>query len=454
MGIRMVLFFSFFISFLGSHSQQLFESQINISDGKKADYRNAVIYLPANYSKSKAYPLVIFTHGMGEAGNNVKKLYKQGLPKVLKAGYRPPFDFIMVAVQHGSFSVEPKWMPGILADCEKRWKIDKSRIYLTGLSAGGSAVYGTQLNFSTAFAKKFAAIVINSAVTHNTNKSHFDWWKQTKTPLWAIVGGADKNYVGKNAYMVNQINKRVPNLATLTVRPGVGHGGWSDIYKGKVKLKGKNMWEWLYQFKRSGGDVSNDQVEEIPSGDDSGDSAPDKAESEVKYVKVNIYKGRNPYTESGWNNWNVGAVADSNIYMKGFKYTDGSASPVKAVLSSSYLVVDNGTDYKGGIAPAGVLRYTSYATHKRTLTISGLSSSRLYTVSLFSSRRSRPANTTIFLINGNRRIVSTNNNHTVRAVFSKLVPDNRGRIVITIDNLNKFNYINGFMIAERSTSGK
>jgi hypothetical protein len=448
MGMRVLMISYFIISFFSVRSQQLFESQVNISDGKKAAYRNAVIYLPANYSKAKAYPLVIFTHGMGEAGNNVKKLYNQGLPKVLKSGYRPPFDFIMVAVQHGSFSVEPDWMPGILADCEKRWKIDKSRIYLTGLSAGGSAVYGSQLNFSTSFAKKFAAIVINSAVTHNTNKKHFDWWKETKTPLWAIVGGADKSYVGKNAYMVNQINKRVPNLATLTVRPGVGHGGWSDIYSGKVKLNGKNMWQWLYQFKRSGGDISDTPVEEIPS-DNTDDSKPG---SGYEYIKVNIYNGNNRYTKNNWNNWHISARADSNIQSGNFDYMNGTKSKVKAKLSSSYRLADNRADYGGGMAPAEVLRYTSYATHTRTLTISGLSPAKTYFITLYGSRRGRPGNTTLYRIKDEVRTIATNNNHSQRAFFSKLKPDASGRIVITIENLNTYNYLNGFAIAESTTA--
>src|SRR6476620_635268 len=113
------LVFSFVIGF----SQKLFETQIDVNSGSRVDKKGAIIYLPANYSKQKAYPLVIFTHGMGEGGKNVKKLYKQGLPKVLKKGYRPPFEFIMVAVQSNSFSVRTEWLQSILTESEKRWKI-------------------------------------------------------------------------------------------------------------------------------------------------------------------------------------------------------------------------------------------------------------------------------------------------------------------------------------------
>src|SRR5690242_3522912 len=210
MALRSLLTYLFLFFCSTGFSQKLFEGKINVSSGSGADYRNAIIYLPANYSNSKAYPLVLFAHGMGEAGTNIKKLYKQGLPKVLKQGYRPPFDFIMVAVQRNSFSIMPEWLPGILNDCQKRWKIDASRIYLTGLSAGGWSNYGSQLNLSPAFAKKFAAIVINSGATQNTDRKNLDWWKETKTPLWAIVGSKDKGFLAQNTYMVDEINKRVP----------------------------------------------------------------------------------------------------------------------------------------------------------------------------------------------------------------------------------------------------
>ena len=238
--------------FLAGRSQKLYNDKIQTKiDGNEKSKVNAVIYLPPNFDKSKKYPLVIFTHGIGEKGNNVNKLYDTGLPRVLKSGYRPSFDFIMVAPQGTWFSVDPAWLPGILADAESRWNIDQDRIYLTGLSAGGWCVYGSQLNLSVEFAKKIAAIEINSGVNGSTNKNNFDWWKQSRTPVWAVVGSYDKVYLSQNTYMVNEINKRVPGLATLTVRPGIGHGNWDDVYSGKIKLNGKTMWEWLYQFKRN-----------------------------------------------------------------------------------------------------------------------------------------------------------------------------------------------------------
>ena len=423
-----------FLSLPSAFSQQFIETKINVGTVKKPDNRAALIYLPADYSTSKRYPLVVFSHGIGEAGNNVKKLYNQGLPKVLRQGYRPPFSFIMVAVQHNSFSVKPEWLPNILDECGERWKVDKRRIYLTGISAGGLSAYGSQLNITEAFAEKFAAIVVNSGVTHNLKRENLNWWKRTKTPLWAIVGAADKSYVNRNKQLVKEINKQVAGAAKLTIRQGVGHGGWTDVYNGKVKLDGKNMWEWLYQFKRADDDPQEKDEEETGS----------------KYVKVNIYDGTDPYRNAGWHNWDVSRNNGRDFKTETLNYSNGTASRIQAELSNSYRVVDNSANYGSGIAPAAVLRHASYNIKERTLRLTGLSPSKKYTIELFGSRKNNPGEATIYKISNAARTVKTYRNYSQRAVFENVAPDNNNRIIIRIESVKTYNYINGFAITEIS----
>lgn len=235
-----------------SFAQQLLSDKIDVLPGSSVYLTNCVVYLPAGYDKTKAYPLVVYSHGMGEAGTDINKLYTNGLPKVLKGGYRPSFDFIMVAPQRASYSVDPKWLVGILEESHKRWRLDSSRIYLTGVSAGGWSAYGSQLNVTAELGKQFAAIVALSCATQDALKANLDWWKTAKTPVWAVVGDADVSYREQNKYMVSEINKRVSGLATLTIRSGVGHTGWNEVYSGVVKNGTQTMWEWLYQFSRTG----------------------------------------------------------------------------------------------------------------------------------------------------------------------------------------------------------
>ena len=171
-----------------------------------------------------------------------------------------------------------------------------------------------------------------------------------------------------------------------------------------------------------------------------------------KTVNVNIYGGTNPYSDPQWNNWTISTGAATNMSSGAFKYSNGTASTIAANLSQSTAIADNGTAYalSGAMAPAGVLRYTSYSTTSRTLTISGLSASKKYDVELYASRNLNSGNTTDFVTGGKTDSVPTYNNLTDKADFAALVPDAQGRIVINISETTTYNYLNGFTITEDS----
>jgi hypothetical protein len=236
-------------------SQEFINDKIDILEGTKEYLLNCVTYKPAGFSTATKYPLVLYFHGIGEAGTDVNKMYTSGLPKVLKDGYKPSFNFIMIAPQHNSYAVDPKHVEEILNESIRRYpNIDLTRIYIVGVSSGGNAVYGSSLNISTALSKRFAAMVVHSGATQLANKSNIAWWKDFKTPLWSVVGNNDVNYRDQNVFMVNEVNKQVPGLAAITIRDGIGHGNWNDVFSGIVKTtNGQTMWQWIYSFTRAAG---------------------------------------------------------------------------------------------------------------------------------------------------------------------------------------------------------
>ena len=172
----------------------------------------------------------------------------------------------------------------------------------------------------------------------------------------------------------------------------------------------------------------------------------------TKYINVNVYGGANAYSSTAWNNWSVGTTAGTNKTSAAFKYSDGTASTVSAVLSATDAVSDNSSTYGSGMAPAEVLRYTSAAAASRTLTLNGLSASKTYNLQFFASRASSTAYSTIFTINGGSVTVNTYNNYTSRAIFNNVKPNTSGQIVITLANSNATNYLNGFTITENATT--
>jgi hypothetical protein len=103
------------------------------------------------------------------------------------------------------------------------------------------------------------------------------------------------------------------------------------------------------------------------------------------------------------------------------------------------------------MAPAEVLRYTSYSTSARTLTFSGLSTTKTYSLELYASR-ANTGNSTTFTINGTAVTILTDNNKTNKAIFNGLTPTAGGQLVVSIANVNAYNYLNGLILTESNSS--
>jgi hypothetical protein len=246
LGVSMLIFWQIGTAQL---HEGLNNSTIRVAIGADKQEANAVIWLPPGYTGGKKYPLIIYGHGIEQADTDINKLYTDGLPAILKGGFQPPFDCIIICPQRASYGVIPEWLPGILEDAARRFSIDSTRVYLTGTSAGGYLCYGSQLNVSPELGRKIAAICVVSGATQDANRANMDWWVKNKTPLWAIVGEQDKGFLHQNIYMINAINQRLPGIARVSIRAGVGHGAWLSIYDGSFRDGGMNIWSWLYQFK-------------------------------------------------------------------------------------------------------------------------------------------------------------------------------------------------------------
>ncbi|HMH34420.1 MAG TPA: T9SS type A sorting domain-containing protein, partial [Puia sp.] len=173
-----------------------------------------------------------------------------------------------------------------------------------------------------------------------------------------------------------------------------------------------------------------------------------------KSVRVQIYGGTYPYNNAQWNNWNVvtavGTAASVNINSGAFKYDDGTVSTISANLSHSQAVKDNGATYGSGMAPAEVLRMTSYSSIDRTLTISGLVAGKAYSMEFYSSRASS-GNSTVFTIGSASVTINSYDDFTNKALFTNLVANAQGQIVVMIKKVATFDYINGFTLTESGT---
>ncbi|HMH33349.1 MAG TPA: T9SS type A sorting domain-containing protein [Puia sp.] len=165
-------------------------------------------------------------------------------------------------------------------------------------------------------------------------------------------------------------------------------------------------------------------------------------------INVRLYGGTNPFRNSQWNNWNVGTGAKTNIPSGFFNYANETSSPVSAILSGQDGLADNGAAYTKNavICPDTVLRYSSYASSARTLTISGLDNGQKYDLEFYASRLRNDGQKTLFTIGTQTITVPTDNNSTNVANFSSIAPVT-GKITIKMVRASTYNYISGFKIS-------
>ena len=117
---------------------------------------NYVKYLPKDYDENKKYPLVFFLHGAGERGDDLDVASRHGYAKHMRESGRE-YPFIFIAPQCPFDKYWGCYTESLIAFldyiCEEL-SVDCDRIYLTGLSMGGT---GTWM-LAMAAPEKFAAI--------------------------------------------------------------------------------------------------------------------------------------------------------------------------------------------------------------------------------------------------------------------------------------------------------
>lgn len=211
----------------------------------------ALVWLPQSYtSTQRSYPLIIFLHGAGETGTTISdlsRLNNTGLPGRIAGGFNPVAvnprtgiadSFIVVSPQASSWSYSYTELKFILPAVLTKYRVDKSRIYLTGLSAGGGGTFSTFGSKDIPFINQFAAMATaSSAGTNASNgynavevESNLKFGSFYGPRKWTVAGEADYLLTTDVRYH-DSTNWLEPFPANkLTVIAGVGHSAWNQMY--------------------------------------------------------------------------------------------------------------------------------------------------------------------------------------------------------------------------------
>lgn len=194
-------------------------------------------YLPENFDENKKYPLVFFLHGAGEWGENLEDVARHGyLQRVRENGEE--FPFIVIAPQCPARKYWGCYTESLLAFlnfiCESL-PVDTERIYLTGLSMGGT---GTWM-LAMAAPERFAAMApICGTGIYWFGESLVD------IPIMIYHGDCDEIVpLSESISMVNSVNKRGGN-AQIEICYGLGHNAWDVAYSGD------RLMNWFLQYKK------------------------------------------------------------------------------------------------------------------------------------------------------------------------------------------------------------
>ncbi|MFY1828058.1 PKD domain-containing protein [Myxococcus fulvus] len=122
-----------------------------------------VVYLPPGYDAGTNWPIVIFLHGAGERGdggpNQLKRVRAMGLQSYIdRNGKDYPFILVSPQTSTSNYWNDQEALDSLDPFIERilsTYKVDRKRVYLTGLSMGGAGTF----SYASTFPSKLAAAI-------------------------------------------------------------------------------------------------------------------------------------------------------------------------------------------------------------------------------------------------------------------------------------------------------
>jgi pimeloyl-ACP methyl ester carboxylesterase len=188
----------------------------------------------------KQWPLVIYLHGGSDRGTDLTKVYASGIPDQIYRGRE--FPFIVVAPQCPPllrWSTDD-WFEAFYNEITAKYRVDKNRVYLTGVSLGGEGTW----YLAAKYPDLFAAIAPISGFTSRTTVIDENLKNLAGLPIWAFHGNLDLVVpVEETGRMIEQLKDQDPGLK-FTIDPNAGHWIHWSIYPGD------ELYEWFLNHER------------------------------------------------------------------------------------------------------------------------------------------------------------------------------------------------------------
>ncbi|MEO5594471.1 MAG: PHB depolymerase family esterase [Chitinophagaceae bacterium] len=216
--------------------------------------------LPNHYQvTTKKYPLLIFLHGGGQTGDGDKDLplvLNDGVAKEINERKFPAnftvkgdnFSFIVLSPQFRGLPPDSMVL-SFINYALKNYRVDSSRIYLSGLSMGG--VLTTEM--AGLYTSLFAAVAPIAGESFGTDRDfNAENIAHGNLPLWVFHNSDDPTISSSAAKdFISLVNSYIPlTIPKLTIFQAAGHDAWSQALDPRYKENNMNLYEWMLQYKR------------------------------------------------------------------------------------------------------------------------------------------------------------------------------------------------------------
>lgn len=246
----------FFVLPAFSQEASGYEKKLFLSaSGDSLPYR---LLRPESVRPGEKYPLVLFLHGAGERGRDNEKQLNHGgrmftnpvnrerHPAFVVAPQCPPEGYWAYPERPASFLPDrmPAGLPvtpliaavkALLDECLALPEVDKSRVYVVGLSMGGMATFDLACRYPEVFA---AAVPICGTV----NPARLE--KAKRVSFRIFHGDADDIVPPDGSRAAYRALKRAGAQVEYIEFPGCNHGSWNPAFNYP------GFMDWLFRQRK------------------------------------------------------------------------------------------------------------------------------------------------------------------------------------------------------------
>ena len=219
--------------------------QLERRSSSKSGELRYLLYLPDDYHEEpeRMWPLLVFLHGWGESGDDLELLKRHGVPKLIERSSAIPFVTVSPQAPEG---IEWQELTALLAEfvneAATELNIDRGRIYLTGLSTGGTGAWALAVDNPTLF----AAVVPMAADAPDVERFMERVADLRDVPIWVVHGAKDDIYPLEIANSIVDRLRSAGCNVRFTIYQDAGHVCWEETYDSS------EFYEWLLDQSLTG----------------------------------------------------------------------------------------------------------------------------------------------------------------------------------------------------------